>query len=102
MLKIKSFALAGIIMLTMGLAGCSDNPGKWSQEKVEAKVRESLHLSEITLIPAPESGVLTGSGKDASGETFKLKVTQDADAKRISWDAQGDRGASEVGSFELQ
>ncbi len=98
----KSIAWVVLTGIAISLPGCSDNPGSWPQPKVEAKVAESLDLSQITLTPGTEQGVFTGTGKHAGGETFKLTVTQNASDKRISWEADGDRGTSEVGSYGLE
>jgi len=101
-MNFKSIVFIALTSMTVCLSGCGDNPGSWPQEKVEAKVVEGLSLSEIALSPSAEAGVFTGTGKNAEGETFTLKVTQNADTKKISWDAKGDRGTMEVGSFSLQ
>ncbi len=52
-----------VAAVSLNLAGCTDNPGSWPQDKVEAKVSESLGLAEINLGPGAEPGVLSGTGK---------------------------------------
>jgi hypothetical protein len=47
----------------------------WSQAEVEAWIREDMGLTEITLTPGSD-GSFTGTGKDAGGVNYKLKVTQ--------------------------
>ena len=83
------------------LIGCRDNPGKWPQPKVQAKIQENLELVEATLTPSP-SGGFQGSGKRADGETVTFTITQDPAASRMQWDAKGDRGFVEDGFYELK
>jgi hypothetical protein len=93
---------SGCLALAILLAGCAaDNPGTWSQDKLEAKVMESLELTEIALVPKPEGGY-DGTGKRADGETLTFTLTQDATAHRFSWNAKGDRGFVEEGYYELK
>jgi hypothetical protein len=47
----------------------------WTQEQVEAWIREDLGLVEMSLTPG-SGGSFTGTGKDARGVQYKLKVTQ--------------------------
>jgi hypothetical protein len=47
----------------------------WTQEQVEAWIREDLGLVEMSLTPG-SGGSFTGTGKDARGVPYKLKVTQ--------------------------
>lgn len=96
----QSTTLATLVILALCLSGCgTDNPGTWPVDKVEAQVIKGAELSEITLSPGVEAGVLTGTGKDASGETYQITVKQDADAKQINWEAKGDRGTTLDGLY---
>jgi hypothetical protein len=47
----------------------------WTQAEVEAWIREDMGLTELTLTPGSD-GSFTGTGKDAGGVNYKLKVTQ--------------------------
>jgi hypothetical protein len=47
----------------------------WTQAEVEAWIREDLGLKEMTLTPGSD-GSFTGTGKDAGGVNYKLKLTQ--------------------------
>ena len=82
------------------LSGCgTDNPGTWPADQVETQVLKGANLTEITLSPGGEPGVLNGTGKDASGETYQIMVKQDADAKQFNWEAKGDRGSTLDGLY---
>jgi len=83
--------------------GCAPkpHPGNWGQTEVRAKVKESLKLSELTLTPDPAGG-FQGVGKNSEGESFKIKITQDVAAKKLSWDSKGDRGSNEEGNVSFQ
>ncbi len=91
-----------LLLLYVAIAGCSKpNPGTYAQPDVEAQVMKSLKLSEIQLTVDP-SGGYTGKGKTVDGESYKLKIMQDATLKRLSWKADGDRGTIEEGKFEFE
>ena len=82
------------------LAGCAaETPGTWKQPKVEAEMTRKLELTKIALTPAAAG--FEGTGTAADGETYKLKITQDATKGRLDWTAVGDRGSEEDGFFEL-
>lgn len=98
----NKLCLWGIILgLAVIFTGCADNPGKWPLPKLEAKISENLELTSIELAPRPEGGY-QGSGQRADGETVKFTITQDPEAHRIEWQAQGDRGFVEDGYYELK
>ncbi len=94
-----------VVALTLVIytVGCEEkkHPGNWAAAEVQAKVKQSLNLSELTVTPDPAGG-FQGTGKNAEGETFTIKITQDVAAKKLSWDSKGDRGSNEVGHFEFQ
>ncbi len=99
---VPRFLAVWLLLCTCFLGGCNrPNPGTFSQPEVEAQVMKSLKLTEISLTADPAGGY-TGSGKLADGETMKLKITQDPNAKRLSWKAEGDRGTFEDGSYEFE
>ena len=82
--------IAGFIAIA--LVGCNPvHPGVWDLPKVESHIKESMELSELKLEPAG-TGAYTGTGKSADGESFKVSVTQDAAAQKLSWKYEGDRG----------
>lgn len=106
MLFSRKLAAGLIFVLCLLITGCADNPGTWPQDKLADHVKASLvedglEVTEISLSPK-EGGGFEGTGSVAGGETVKLVVTQDAAARRISWDAEGDRGSYFSGSYELK
>ena len=91
-----------IIIVLISLTSCQrPHPGNYSQLEVETQVKKSLKLTEIKLAPDPAGGY-SGSGKTADGEGFKLKITQDAVQKSLKWNAVGNRGTLEDGSFSFE
>ncbi len=95
-----------LLCLSLTLAGCGDNPGAWPQEKLaeyvkESLVREGVEVTGVTLT-AKAGGGFEGTSQAVGGEKFKLLVTQDPAAHRLTWDAQGDRGSFFDGSYELK
>ena len=84
-------------LICFTLIGCKPaaNPGNWDQARVEEHLKKKHQLEEISLLPKSEGG-FTGSGKTKLGETYMFKVTQDAEAKKLSWEFESDRG--DVGS----
>lgn len=80
--------------------GCADNPGSWGEDKVKAQIIKSLEMDDLSLT-ANEEGGFTGTGKRGE-ETLTVKISQDPEASRLSWDAQGDRGFVEEGYYELE
>ena len=106
MLSAKNLAIACLLGWSLTLAGCADNPGTWPKEKLaehvkDSLIREGMEMTEVTLTEK-EGGGFEGTGQVADGETLKLVVTQDAAARRITWDAKGDRGSNLDGSYELK
>jgi lipopolysaccharide export LptBFGC system permease protein LptF len=73
--------------------GNTSHPGTWNQAEIEAYMlkTENPKMSEVSISTDPAGGY-TGTGKAADGETFKLTIKQNADLKRLSWNAKGDRG----------
>lgn len=80
--------------------GCKQNVGTWPPDKVAPIVVKSLEISDLSLVKT-ETG-LGGTGKRADGETVTVKVTQDSANNKFSWEAKGDRGFFEAGSYELK
>jgi hypothetical protein len=106
MLFSRKLSAVVIFAVCLLVSGCADNPGTWPQDKVATLVKDSLvkdglEVTEISLSPK-DGGGFEGTGSVAGGETVKLVVTQDAAARRISWDAEGDRGSYFSGSYELK
>ncbi len=99
MRSLQKAVLSGLA-IAFCLTGCAENPGTWSQDKVSAKISESLELTEVSLTKTGDG--YDGTGKRADGETLKFVITQDAEAHRMSWDAKGDRGFFEDGFYELK
>jgi hypothetical protein len=84
------------------ISGCGKNhPGIYTQPEVETQVKKSLDLTEIQ-INADPSGGYTGTGKAASGESYKLKITQNVAKKELSWKAEGDRGDFREGEYHFE
>lgn len=88
---------AFIVSLT---TGCKQNVGTWPPDKVAPIVAKSLEISDLSLVKT-DAG-MEGTGKRADGETMTVKVTQDSANNKFSWDAKGDRGSFEAGSYELK
>lgn len=106
MLFAKKLVIACLFCCALTVAGCADNPGTWPKEKLVEHVKDSLikegvEMTEVTLTEK-EGGGFEGTGMVKGGETLKLIVTQDATARRITWDAKGDRGSFLDGSYELK
>ena len=106
MLFCQKLCLGVVLPLCLLLSGCADNPGTWPQPKLISHVKDSLtkqglEMSEVTLTPK-DGGGYEGTGMVVGGETLKLIVTQDAAARRLTWDATGDRGSFHSGSYELK
>jgi hypothetical protein len=99
-MSFTSTMLAVAMISALCLSGCgADNPGTWPIDKVETQVMKGAKLTKIALSPSGEAGVITGTGKDETGETYQITVKQDADAKQIDWDAKGDRGTTLDGLY---
>ena len=91
-----------ILVFSVAISGCERrHPGNYPQPEVEAQVMKSLKLTELQITADPAGGY-SGTGKTADGESFKLKLTQDAAEKSLSWKADGDRGSIEEGSFKFE
>ncbi len=106
MLLSQKLCIGTIFLFCLLVSGCADNPGTWPQDKLSAHVKESLvkdglEVTEVKLSPK-EGGGYERTGSVEGGETLQLVVTQDAAARRISWDAKGDRGSFFSGSYELK
>lgn len=88
--------------LVLTISGCGKNhPGNYTQPEVEAQVKKSLELTEIQITADP-SGGYTGTGKAASGESYKLKIAQNVAKKELSWKAEGDRGDFREGEYHFE
>lgn len=91
-----------ILLFAVAISGCAkSHPGNYAQPEVEAQVKKSLELIEIQLTPDPAGGY-SGTGKNAQGETYKLKISQNEALKRLSWKADGDRGDLREGNFQFE
>ena len=89
-------------LISVGLIGCKPalNPGTWEQGRVEAKLKEKLKLVEVSLLPHAAGGY-TGSGKTKQGETYTLRVKQNAELKQLSWEFSCNRGDVGEEVFEI-
>ncbi len=65
---------------------------------MEENIKRKMGLDEIDL--SNGEGGFTGTGKNAEGESFVIKVKQNAGGKRLDYEAKGDRGTNEDGFFE--
>lgn len=98
----RFFLPYSLLVLVLAISGCGKNhPGIYTQPEVEAQVKKSLELTEIQISPDP-SGGYTGTGKAASGETYKLKITQNVAKKELGWKAEGDRGDLREGEYHFE
>jgi hypothetical protein len=98
---VKRFCTSvGVLLSAVLFVGCaSESPGTWKQPKVEAEISQRLKLRSISITPA--AGGYTGTGPAEDGETYKLKITQDAAKGRLEYVAEGDRGSHEDGFISL-
>ena len=91
-----------ILMFAVSISGCAKtHPGNYAQPEVEAQLKKSLELIEIQLTRDPAGGY-SGTGKNAEGETYKLKISQDEALKRLIWKADGDRGDLREGNLQFE
>lgn len=67
------------VVAAMVVTGCgkpaSSNPGEWNQSQVDAWIRQQLKVTELTLAADGERA-FKGTGRDAAGTAYELKVTQ--------------------------
>ena len=92
----------GMLMLTFAISGCTkSHSGNCAQPEIEAQVKKSLELTEIQIAADPAGGY-SGTGKAATGESYKLKITQDVALKRLDWKAEGDRGDFRAGEYHFE
>jgi hypothetical protein len=105
----KAFVLRNIcclipLLVCFFVIGCStSHPGNWTQAEIEAYLlkTENPKMSEVKINADPAGGY-TGTGKSPDGESFRLTIKQNADLKKLSWNAKGDRGTViEDGSYEF-
>tara|TARA_R110002095_G_scaffold213050_1_gene203099 strand:+ start:382 stop:684 length:303 start_codon:yes stop_codon:yes gene_type:complete len=96
----KNLLRVACLSSVLGLMGCAENPGTWGDEKVSAKVKESLNLTDVTLT-AQTGGGFTGKGM-LGEESITFTIQQDPAAHRMSWEAVGDRGFVEEGYYEVK
>lgn len=91
-----------LLLVVTAILGCErPHPGNYAQPAVETQVKKSLELTEIQISPDAAGGY-SGTGKAASGETYKLKITQDVAKKSLSWKAEGDRGDFRDGEYHFE
>lgn len=82
-------------------------PDRWSDDQVKSVVKDSLHLTDVTLTRAGEEGIFTkytGTGRDAAGAAYTMTVKYRAgeividyeetangrtQTKRYEWRAEG-------------
>ncbi len=96
----RSCVCFGVLLSAVLFLGCaSESPGTWKQPKVESEISQRLKLKNITLTPV--TGGYTGTGTAEDGETYKLRITQDAAKGRLDYVAEGDRGSAEDGFISL-
>ena len=98
----RLFLSVGLFALVFAVSGCGKNhPGIYTQPEVETQVKKSLELTEIQINAAPTGGY-TGTGKAASGESYKLTINQNVAKKELSWKAEGDRGDFREGEYHFE
>ena len=98
-------SLCAVALLTLAVVGCNrvENPATWSQAQLETKLKETLNsefkvnLSELSLTKS-DSGY-TGTAKTASGETYKVAVTNDAANRKVAYKFESDRGDHIEGDY---
>ncbi len=96
----SSLIYFGLFSLVLSLApGCNrgGNPGTWDEAKVEQYMMEKMELESVDLSPSGDG--FEGTGTNTYGETYELKITQQASGKRLDYEATGDRGTNETGFY---
>lgn len=67
------------LLWVLVVAGCgkpaSSNPAEWNQSQVDTWIRQQLTLTELSL-SADGERAFQGTGRDAAGKSYELKVTQ--------------------------
>ncbi|MEM9585761.1 MAG: hypothetical protein AAGA03_00650 [Planctomycetota bacterium] len=96
----NTYAVLALLALLISGCGPRSHPGNWGLAKVQDELQTKLNLVSIELQEVPGEG-FAGSGKHVEGETFTIAVRQDATARRLEYDANGDRGTIEEGHFEM-
>ena len=86
-----------LVLVLLGLAGCSKNPGTWSKSEVEARLKVTLKLKEVSLTENPEGGY-KGTGTAEDGTKYELTVTHDEKEGKLSYKAKSKKG-EEHGAF---
>lgn len=82
----------GILFLMFHLGGCSSrNPGTWTKEQIEARLKEELKLTEVSL-KQNEDGSYSGSGQAADGKKYSLNVKQDEQDWKLEYEATDESG----------
>ncbi len=93
-----------LMLVFLGLTGCQQNPATMPQSEVEGLLKKNLEFKEMTITPNPAGGGYTGNGLATDGTKFKITVTQDAQARKLTYSAVSESDPDEVksGSLELK
>lgn len=87
----RLIGLLVVLLVMLGFVGCSKNPGTLTKSEVEAELKKELKLTEVSLTESDEGGY-TGTGQNAGGTKYTLKVTQDEKDKKLSYTATDEKG----------
>ncbi len=93
-----------LVLVCFALTGCPQNPATMSQTEVEGLLKKNLEFKEMTITPNPAGGGYTGNGLATDGTKFKITVTQDKQARKLTYAAVSESDPDEVktGSLELK
>ena len=93
-----------LVVLFIGLTGCPQNPATMTQAEVEALLNKNLQFKTMTIAPNPAGGGYTGNGQATDGTKYKITVTQDVQARKLTYSAVSESDPDEVlnGSLELK
>ncbi|MCC6512117.1 MAG: hypothetical protein IT423_23675 [Pirellulaceae bacterium] len=81
----------GLILALALTAGCNSfDPSKWDAKQMAAEATSQWKLTEVDLKPV--TGGFEGTGKDANGESFEIKITTDPATKSATATGKGNRG----------
>ena len=96
----KAFLLT-VLVLLLNLVGCDgNNPGRYDEEQIADLLQRQIPVATVDLQRQGDGG-FTGTGAAAGGETFRIEVFQDPQAKTLKFNAVGDRGTNVDGGAEL-
>jgi hypothetical protein len=74
-----------LVLFVCVVLGCQKNPAQMTQTEVEALLKSNVTFKEMSITPNPSGGGYTGSGKGTDGTPYKITVTQDVQARKLTY-----------------